>query len=106
MCPRAASTSAAGSGASKPHMDRTAFLAPVAGNRLVRRAADAFLVRYAHHRVAQLDRHDPGAVQANTLLRLVRTARDTQFGRDHDFARITSVADFQVRVPVRPYEWF
>jgi hypothetical protein len=87
-------------------MPSTAFLAPVAGTRLVRRAADAVLVRYAHHRVAQLDGRDAGTTQANTLLRLVRHARNTKFGRDHDFARITSVADFQARVPVRPYEWF
>lgn len=87
-------------------MPSTAFLAPIAGNTLVRRAADAVLLRYAHHRTRQLDRMDAGVMQHNTLLRLVRTARNTTFGRDHDFARITSVADYQARVPVREYEWF
>jgi hypothetical protein len=87
-------------------MPSTSFLAPVAGSRLVRRAADAGLVRYAHYRAAALDRMDPGRVQHDTLLRLVRAARATRFGRDHDFARITSVADFQARVPVRDYEYF
>lgn len=87
-------------------MPSTAFLAPVAGSRLVRRAADAVLVRYAHNRAAALDRMDAGKVQHDTLLRLVRHARNTRFGRDHDFARISSVADFQARVPVREYEWF
>ena len=87
-------------------MPSTAFLAPIAGNKLVRRAADAVLVRYSHHRVAQLDRMDAGKVQHNTLLNLVRQARNTKFGRDHDFSRISSVADYQARVPPRSYEWF
>ena len=87
-------------------MDRTAFLAPLANRKLVRRAADAMLVRYAHNRTLALDRMNPGKVQHDTLLRLVRHARNTKFGRDHDFARISSVADYQARVPVRDYEWF
>jgi hypothetical protein len=87
-------------------MPSTAFLAPVAANRWVRRAADALLLRYSHNRVVALDRMDAGKVQHATLLKLVRTARNTRFGRDHDFARIASVADFQARVPIREYEWF
>ena len=87
-------------------MPNTAFLAPIAGNRLVRRLADTMLVRYAHHRTAALDSLDAGRVQHNTLLSLVRRARNTRFGRDHDFDRISSVADFQARVPVREYEFF
>lgn len=87
-------------------MPSTAFLAPLASSRLVRRAADAVLLRYAHHRTRALDRLDVGAVQHKTLMKLVRTARNTRFGRDHDFSRITSVADYQARVPVREYEWF
>ena len=84
----------------------TAFLAPLAGSKLVRRAADAVLLRYAHHRTASLDRMDAAQVQHDTLLRLVRKARDTKFGRDHDFSRISSVADYQARVGFRDYEWF
>jgi hypothetical protein len=84
----------------------TAFLAPLAGSTLVRRAADAVLLRYAHRRSAALDRMDAGQVQHDTLLRLVRRAKDTRFGRDHDFARISSVADYQARVGIHEYEWF
>lgn len=84
----------------------TAFLAPIAGNKWVRRAADAVLTRYAHNRTVALDHMDVGKVQQNTLLRLIRYARNTKFGRDHDFARIYSVADYQARVPVREYEFF
>src|SRR5689334_15896775 len=87
-------------------MPPTAWLAPVADNRVVRRFADAALVRLAHHRARELDHLDAARAQANTLLRLVRTARDTRFGRDHDFARIASVADYQAAVPVRDYEFF
>lgn len=87
-------------------MPRTAWLAPVTNTKLVRRFADAALVRLAHRRTRELDTLDAERVQANTLLRLVRTARDTRFGRDHDFARVESVADYQARVPVREYEYF
>jgi GH3 auxin-responsive promoter len=87
-------------------MPSTAFLAPVAGSRLVRRAADALLLRYAHNRAVALDRMDAAKVQHATLASLVRRARNTRFGRDHDFARISSVADYQARVPVRDYEFF
>src|SRR5207302_2739768 len=41
-----------------------------------------------------------------TLLRLVRFARRTQFGRDHAFERIRTIDDYQRRVPLRDYESF
>ncbi len=87
-------------------MPSTAFLTPVASNKWVRRVADAVLLRYSHNRTVALDRMDAGKVQHDTLMKLVRTARDTRFGRDHDFSRISSVADYQARVPIREYEWF
>jgi hypothetical protein len=87
-------------------MPSSAFLAPLANTRLIRRAADAVMLRYAHHRTLQLDHLDVARVQTNTLMRLVRTARHTRFGRDHDFGRIGSVADYQARVRIHEYEWF
>jgi hypothetical protein len=87
-------------------MPSTAWLAPVTNHRLVRRLADATLVRLAHRRALELDHLDAARTQANTLLRLVRKARRTRFGRDHDYARVESVADYQARVPVRDYEFF
>ena len=42
----------------------------------------------------------------DTLLRLVRKAQHTRFGKDHDFTRISSVEEYQARVPVRSYEFF
>ena len=64
----------------------TDFLAPLANTRMVRRAADAVMLRYSHHRAVTLDNMDAARVQHNTLMRLVRHARNTRFGRDHDFA--------------------
>lgn len=87
-------------------MPSTAFLAPISNNTWVRRAADAVLLRYAHNRTQSLDKMDAGRVQHDTLMKLVRTARKTRFGRDHDFDRIASVADYHARVPIREYEWF
>ncbi|MCC6917735.1 MAG: GH3 auxin-responsive promoter family protein [Alphaproteobacteria bacterium] len=57
--------------------------------------------RYRRWRLASLD---PERAQERELLRLVRAARNTRFGRDHDFAGIKNVADFQARVPLRRYE--
>ena len=70
------------------------------------RDATPLLRLYARHRRRTLRRQDPAATQAQALLRLVRRAARTRFGRDHDFARIASVADFQARVPLRRYEDF
>ncbi|HKA08195.1 MAG TPA: GH3 auxin-responsive promoter family protein [Gemmataceae bacterium] len=78
----------------------------LAGNPLVRRAADAMLVRYARRRTAELDRVDVPSVQKSTLLQLLHKSRDTRFGRDHGFDRITTVQDYQAAVPVRTYEDF
>lgn len=44
--------------------------------------------------------------QHDTLLDLVRTARDTAFGKDHDFAGIKNYEDFKARVPLVDYEAF
>jgi len=82
------------------------LIAGLVDTPLARRAADAAFVRYAHHRVAQVDRLDIRKTQAAILRRLVRTARDTAFGRDHGFDAVRTVADYQARVPVRDYDQF
>lgn len=61
---------------------------------------------YARYRRAVLAREDPVATQEAQLLRLVRHAQSTKFGREHGFATTKSVADFQARVPLRRYEDF
>jgi GH3 auxin-responsive promoter len=47
---------------------------------------------------------DPIATQERVLLSLLKRAEGTRFGRDHGFSSIGSVAEFQARVPLRPYD--
>ncbi len=44
--------------------------------------------------------------QEAVLAKMVRRAAATTFGRDHDFASIKTVADYQARVPLRRYDDF
>jgi phenylacetate-coenzyme A ligase PaaK-like adenylate-forming protein len=44
------------------------------------------------------------AAQQETMLQLVDTARNTAFGKDHQFASIRTYEDFKRLVPVRDYE--
>ena len=46
----------------------------------------------------------PGYYQQKILQHLVNRAKDTVFGRDHDFAAIKNYQDFKRNVPVRDYE--
>lgn len=59
---------------------------------------EALAFRAGLHRVEE--------VQRDVLLRIVRRNRDTEFGRQHDFASIRTVDDYLGRVPVRTYEDF
>lgn len=61
---------------------------------------------YARWRLAKLRGLVPGEAQQRVLLSLLARAGRTRFGRDHGFAEIRSVADFQRRVPLRRYEDF
>lgn len=82
------------------------FLEPIIGCPVVRRLVDAGLVRYAHRRTAELDRLDVSETQWQTLRRLLHRARHTHFGRQHGFARIAGVEQYQNQVSVRTYEDF
>jgi hypothetical protein len=68
--------------------------------------AMTFLWAYAQWRLWQLGQQRPAAVQQGELLRLVRRARSTKFGRDHNFSAIRDVTGFQESVPLRRYEDF
>jgi hypothetical protein len=87
-------------------MSALAVMQRLASGPLVGKFTDAVMGRFAVRRVAQLDRRPAARVQRQTLLRLVRHARNTRFGRDHHFGRIRSVTDYQERVPLRDYEAF
>ena len=58
----------------------------------------------ATRRRAQLARMDARVAQERSLLKLVARAAETRFGKDHGFASIKSVADFQARVPLRTWD--
>jgi hypothetical protein len=47
---------------------------------------------------------DPAAAQRRVLAGLVRRARDTWFGRRHDFGSIAGPADFAQAVPIASYD--
>ena len=47
---------------------------------------------------------EPFAAQHRILADLVRRARHTRFGREHNFSAIRNYADFKDNVPVRDYE--
>ena len=59
---------------------------------------------HARRRVAELEAMDAAEAQLAILRGLVLRARNTRFGRAHDFKHIDSVAEFQSRVPLRRYE--
>src|SRR3954471_21581270 len=68
--------------------------------------ATPLLRRRARRRLAELDALDPARAQSTELMRLVRRAKDTAFGRDHGFAAIDGVRRYQGQVPIRSYEDF
>src|SRR5688572_28675054 len=68
--------------------------------------ATGLLRLYAGCRARRLARQDAAAMQQRQLLRLVRRAADTRFGREHHFASIRSPSDFRQAVPLRRYEDF
>jgi hypothetical protein len=75
-------------------------------NRFARSCVDGGFSWYARRRANALDQLSIADAQEQCLLRLVRSARDTRFGRDHDFRGIHSIADYRERVPLRDYEAF
>jgi hypothetical protein len=44
------------------------------------------------------------AIQQKTLLQLLNQAKDTAFGKDHNFAQIKTYHDFKKQTPIRDYE--
>jgi hypothetical protein len=73
----------------------------LAGIRLVRRFAGALALDRACRHVKELD-DDPGDQnQRRHLVGLVHRASNTRFGREHDFERIRTHADFRRLVPLR-----
>jgi hypothetical protein len=49
-------------------------------------------------------RHNAVAMQQTTFLKLIAQAKDTAFGKDHNFSRIRNYEEFKKNVPIRDYE--
>ena len=79
-------------------------LIQIASSKPTRAAVNASFSAWSRRRVAKLAALDPARVQRETLLDLVRKASQTRFGRDHKFAKIRSVEDYQRAVSLRTYE--
>ena len=47
---------------------------------------------------------NPVETQEKVFLKLIRDAKNTNFGTDHNFSNIKSYADFAANVPIRDYE--
>lgn len=47
---------------------------------------------------------NPVETQLTWMRKLIATARNTQFGRDHNFSEITDYEDFKKNIPIRDYE--
>ena len=61
---------------------------------------------YSAFRQLELAAADPVGTQHCELMCLVNRAAATQFGDDHNFSAIKTVADFRERVPLRSYDDF
>ncbi len=46
----------------------------------------------------------PLEVQDELFQKLIETAKDTQFGKEHDFTNINNIQDYREKVPIRNYE--
>ena len=68
--------------------------------------ATRFLRIYARRRLRHLAHMDPNETQRRVLSSLIRRARRTKFGRDHEFSESWSLDDFRSRVPLRDYDAF
>ena len=61
---------------------------------------------FAHYIVSKNEKwiKNPHQAQRKTFQKLIQTATNTQFGKDHNYESIQAYKDFQDRVPIRDYE--
>lgn len=62
--------------------------------------------RFNSRRLKQIEkfRQRPVEVQINCLLKLIRSAQNTEYGREFGFSSISSVEQFRERLPILTYE--
>ena len=65
-----------------------------------------FAKRFAAIAARKIQRwaNDPLKTQQKVFAALIQGAKDTKFGRDHNFSKINSHEDFVAKVPIRDYE--
>lgn len=68
--------------------------------------ATSLLKLYARYRLAKLGTQNYAQQQEVELLKLIKKALATRFGKEYAFSTIKSVSDYQNRVPLRYYEDF
>ena len=61
---------------------------------------------YQGYRSSKLARMNSRETQEQQLLKLLKKAENTSFGKDHSFSKLRSVSDYQKAVPLRSYEQF
>src|SRR3954447_12326583 len=73
---------------------------------LVNIGIEAYLRRLKRETDALLERttREPERYQQQTLQRIVHANADTGYGREHGFARVSSIDDFRAAVPINTYE--
>ncbi len=65
-----------------------------------------FLRIYAHKRLRALKQLNAPKAQEQELLKLLKIAKSTEFGKKYQFETIHSVSEYQSRVPLRSYDQF
>jgi hypothetical protein len=57
-------------------------------------------------RLKEIDRFEqyPAEIQQNTFCNLVRTASNTEWGKNYEFPSVKSVKDFRERLPLQTYD--
>lgn len=67
---------------------------------------NTFMTWLFKHRLSQIDnfKTNPIDVQQEILLNLIKTAKNTDFGKKYDFCGIYSYKDFANKIPVHDYE--
>lgn len=67
----------------------------------------AFLAKIFAKYIVRKDKKwmdNPIKTQERLLMELINSAKDTKFGKDHQFESITSYEEFKQRVPIKDYE--
>ena len=66
------------------------------------------MARMGQSTIRALDKmaEDPGKVQEELLLNLLKANQDTEYGKEFGFANIHSVSEYQEKIPLREYDDF